>query len=164
MAAIYWILPFDLSKDIFKISRVTGFSSIFILSEWTEELINLYILSLKFVDFQLKELENVLITDNGTFAVGMRAIVSNSDQFPSSVDVATVNDAKVELLHLIRHVDWGKIYLSIIRAHRLQSGSANATRNNEKEQVKLCFIYVYQYSVKTYPCNPFLTIRRKTQS
>jgi hypothetical protein len=45
------------------------------------------------------------ITYNGTSAVGMRAIVPDSDQNPFSVYEATLNDAKIKLLDNIRHVD-----------------------------------------------------------
>jgi hypothetical protein len=88
--------------------------------------------------FQLKKLEN---TYNGTSAVGMRAIVPDSDQNPFSVYETTLNDAKIKLLDYIRHVDRGKINFTITRTtNRLQSGSVSPTRNNEeKGQVKMMF-------------------------
>jgi hypothetical protein len=87
-------LSLDLSKAVLKVSLVTGFSSMFNLSKQTNELINLLCFSQSWnlFCFQLKKLEN---TYNGTSAVGMRAIVPDSDQNPFSVYETTLNDAKM---------------------------------------------------------------------
>lgn len=92
---IYWIFPLDLSKVIIKISRVTGFFSMFILSKQMKELINKCPSHTRICLLSFKEIGKYYITDNGTSVVRMRAIVSNSDQIPLSVDVATFNYATV---------------------------------------------------------------------